>query len=79
MVHYLVTTEKSMSYEECFKRDYKLCQHFISDANFAEGVRTVLVERGAKANWSHRHIQEVRDEDVRRYFEFPANFEELPV
>lgn len=74
VVQKLVETAKDKSYRECFLRDYKLVQHFIVDPNFAEGVRTVLVDRGSKANWSHSHILDVKDSDVNKYFEFPSNF-----
>lgn len=57
-----------MSFRDCFLRDFKLCQHFIVDNNFAEGVRTVLVERGSTPNWSHKHILDVKSQDVDKYF-----------
>ena len=79
VIQKLVETAKDKSYKELFLRDYKLCQHYIVDPNFAEGVRTVLVERGSKPNWSHKSILDVTDEDVKRYFVFPSSFEELPV
>jgi hypothetical protein len=47
-------------------------QPYIVDPNFAEGVRTVLVDRGSMPNWSHKSIAEVKNEDVNRYFNFPA-------
>jgi hypothetical protein len=75
----LIETAKNMTFRESYLRDYKLCQHYIVDPNFAEGVRTVLVERGSKPTWSHKSILDVRDEDVERYFNFPAHFENLPV
>ena len=63
-----------MTFRECYLRDYKLCQHYINDPNFAEGVRTVLVEKGSKPNWSHKSILDVKDSDVDRYFAFPSSF-----
>ena len=74
-VHKLVETAKDKSFRECFLRDYKVCQHFIVDPNFAEGVRTVLVERGSKASWSHPNYSDVKEADVDRYFSFPSSFE----
>jgi 3-hydroxyisobutyryl-CoA hydrolase len=79
VIHHLVETAKGKSYRECFLRDYKLVQHYIVDPNFAEGVRTVLVEKGAKAFWSHKSILDVTDEDVKKYFTFPSSFENLNV
>ena len=79
MIQKLVETAKDKSFRECFLRDFKLCQHYIVDPNFAEGVRTVLVDRGSKANWSHASILDVKDSDVDKYFVFPSSFEELQV
>ena len=74
VVQKLIETAKDKSFKECYQRDYKLVQHYIVDPNFAEGVRTVLVERGSKANWSHKNIMDVTDEDVNKVFEFPSSF-----
>ena len=63
-----------MTFRECYLRDYKLCQNYINDPNFAEGVRTVLVEKGSKPNWSHKSILDVKDSDVDQYFAFPSSF-----
>jgi enoyl-CoA hydratase len=79
VVQRLIETAKDKSYRECFLRDYNLVQHYIVDPNFAEGVRTVLVDRGSVPNWSHKSIAEVKDEDVNRYFNFPTNFEQLSI
>lgn len=61
VVQKLVETAKEKSFRECFLRDYKLVQHFIVDPNFAEGVRTVLVDRNSKPNWSHGSILDVKN------------------
>lgn len=53
VIHRLIETAKGKSYRECFLRDYKLVQHYIVDPNFAEGVRSVLIDKGSKALWSH--------------------------
>jgi len=56
VVHRLIKSAKNKTLKECFIQDFNICQHSIVDPNFAEGVRTVLVERGAVPNWSHKHI-----------------------
>jgi hypothetical protein len=45
-----------MSFKDCYLRDFKLSQHFAVDPNFAEGVRTVLFDKGATPTWSHKTI-----------------------
>jgi enoyl-CoA hydratase len=79
IIHRLIETAKEMSYRECYLRDFKLAQHCIVDPNFAEGVRTVLIEKRGKANWSHKSILDVTDEEVERYFTFPPSFENLNI
>jgi hypothetical protein len=79
IVHRLVREAAGKSLRECFETDYRLCQHAIVDPNFAEGVRTVLVEKGAEPKWSHKHIYEVTDAHVDSYFQTPPHFERLPV
>ena len=68
-----------MNYRECFLRDFKLCQHYMRDPDFAEGVRTVLVEKGATPEWTHKHILDVSQEEIRRRFEFPSSFKDLDI
>ena len=79
VIQKLIQTAKDKSFRECFLRDWKLAQHYATDANFAEGVRTVLVDRGSKPIWSHANILDVQDKDVDKYFEFPSSFEELKI
>jgi enoyl-CoA hydratase/carnithine racemase len=59
IVHRLIHSAKNKTLKECFIQDYNICQKSIVDPNFAEGVRTVLVDRGAIPNWSHKHILQV--------------------
>jgi enoyl-CoA hydratase/carnithine racemase len=59
LIHKLITISKNRSLKECFIQDYYLMQKMVVDPNFAEGVRCVLIEKGAKPKWSHSHIYEI--------------------
>lgn len=79
IVQRLINSAKSKSLKECFVQDYNVCQRSIVDPNFAEGVRTVLVDRGQTPNWTKKHILEVTDADVDHYFNWPSTFETLKI
>lgn len=79
IVKRLIDSAHNKTIKECFLQDFYLCQKAIVDKNFSEGVRTVLVERGAVPDWSHKHILDVKDSDVDAYFTFPANYELLAI
>ena len=79
LVHRLINSAKNKTVKECFLQDYNLTQKAIVDPNFAEGVRTVLVDRGAVPNWSHKHVDQVTEAEVDQYFNFPPTFERLPI
>lgn len=79
VIHKLIQTAKGKSLRECIQRDFKLCQHFSADPNFGVGVRSVLIEKGTKPEWSHKSILDVKDKEVDSYFEFPETFEELKI
>lgn len=45
-------------------------QKMVVDPNFAEGVKCVLIEKGTKAIWSHKHILDVKNEEIEKYMAF---------
>jgi enoyl-CoA hydratase/carnithine racemase len=74
VIYRLIHSAKNKTLKECFIQDYNLSQRFAVDPNFAEGVRTVLIDKGAAPNWSHKHILEVKPQDVDHYFNWPSTF-----
>jgi enoyl-CoA hydratase len=59
VIHRLIHLAKNKTLKECFIQDFNLAQKYAVDPNFAEGVRTVLVDRGSEPNWSHKHVLQV--------------------
>jgi len=49
--------------------DMRLAERVVNDVDFYEGVRTVLVEKGAKAVWKYKSIDDVPQKEVAGYFE----------
>ena len=41
----------------------------MADGEFFEGVRCVLVDKGATPNWRFKNIKDVKDTDVSKFFE----------
>ncbi len=64
-----IARAKSMSLAECVSMDYCLVSHFISDHDFYEGVRALLVDKDKLPHWQPRTLAEVTREQVDHYFE----------
>ena len=58
-----------MPYDECIKMDYFLTRNFLTEHDFFEGVRAVIIEKDQRPRWSPAKIKSVKDEDVERFFE----------
>ena len=50
-----------MTLKQCFVRDFEVIEHMVVSDDFKEGVRCVLVEKGAKANWSSPNLASVKE------------------
>lgn len=55
-----------MTLKQCLDQDYVLVRNFLKHHDFYEGVRTVLIEKSGKAQWSPREPQE---SEIMLYFE----------
>ncbi|XP_042907814.1 3-hydroxyisobutyryl-CoA hydrolase, mitochondrial [Parasteatoda tepidariorum] len=49
--------------------EYRLCQRFMADHDFHDGVRAVLIDRDNKPTWKPATLEEVSAEKVNSYFE----------
>ena len=63
--------------KECLEMEYQLCLRFTKKGDFLEGVRAVLIDRGAKPNWHIANISEVDDKLVDWFFEPQPDDEKL--
>jgi len=57
-----------MSFGRVFTMEYRLTQRFLSDHDFFEGVRAILVDKDRKPKWQPARIEEVTKEHVDLYF-----------
>ncbi|MBZ5213953.1 Short-chain-enoyl-CoA hydratase [Bacillus paralicheniformis] len=55
--------------EECFATDLVLAKNFLKHDDFFEGVRSVLIDRDQSPNYKYRHVSDVTDEAVDRFFQ----------
>ncbi|RUR15564.1 enoyl-CoA hydratase/isomerase family protein [Legionella sp. km535] len=60
---------KGLSLAECLKMDFDLVAHFMSDRDFYEGVRSLLIIKDKKPNWKPASLELVTDSMVVNYFE----------
>ena len=68
LIHRVITNAKGKTLRECLILDYQICERIVTDSNFAEGVRCVLVEKGRIPKWSRKSILEVENEEVEKFF-----------
>ncbi|MGI9373665.1 MAG: enoyl-CoA hydratase/isomerase family protein [Hyphomicrobiales bacterium] len=65
------------SFEECMKIEWRMVNRIYDGHDFFEGIRAVVIDKDNAPQWDPASLDEVRDEDVERYFAPLA--EELPV
>lgn len=56
------------SLKECLEMEYQMGWRFAQKSDFVEGVRVVLVDKGAKPNWNPPTLQQVTQEQVDWFF-----------
>ncbi|RBW70095.1 enoyl-CoA hydratase/isomerase family protein [Bacillus taeanensis] len=59
---------KQKSLQACFVMEMDLAMNFFSKNEVYEGIRSVLVDKDHKPNWSPSEIEDVSEEDVSSYF-----------
>eukprot|EP00002_Diphylleia_rotans_P008941 TRINITY_DN1892_c0_g2_i1.p1 TRINITY_DN1892_c0_g2~~TRINITY_DN1892_c0_g2_i1.p1 ORF type:complete len:383 (-),score=83.70 TRINITY_DN1892_c0_g2_i1:315-1463(-) len=64
-----------LSFEECFKQEFRLATRFLADSDFQEGVTALLEEKRA-ASWKYSRWEDVPDTVVNSFFEPLAASEE---
>lgn len=52
LIHKMVTLAKNLTLKEAFANDTIVVENIASNSDFAEGVRCVLMEKGAIPKWS---------------------------
>ncbi|MGE0280017.1 MAG: enoyl-CoA hydratase/isomerase family protein [Rhizobiaceae bacterium] len=62
---------QTMSMADCMRMEYRIVSRMLRGNDFYEGIRTVLVDKGAKPNWSPAALDEVDPAQVETYFAQP--------
>lgn len=58
-----------LTYPQCLDMEYTMAVRFMQERDFYEGVRCVLVDKGATPTWTPGSLEEVSDAMVDKYFE----------
>ena len=64
------------SFEDNMRMEYRIGWRKVCSPDFLEGVRAVIIEKDNAPSWSPATLEDVRDEDVAKYFE-PLGADEL--
>jgi enoyl-CoA hydratase/carnithine racemase len=59
---------RNLDLRQVLIQDYRLAVKFLSESDFKEGVRAVLIDKDNKPNWQYNSINEVGDEKIENYF-----------
>lgn len=68
-----INAGQTLSMAECMKMEFRIVSHMLRGHDFYEGIRTVLVDKGAKPTWRPAAIDDVEAADVDAYFSEPAH------
>ena len=66
-----ITAGQTMSMAECMKMEFRILSRMLAGHDFYEGIRTVLVDKGAKPVWKPASLAEVSRADIDSYFAPP--------
>jgi len=61
--------KEGMTFRQMMEREFIISQHFLRGHDFFEGVRALLVDKDQNPRWMPKTIEDVRDEDVKVYFQ----------
>jgi len=62
---------QTMSMADCMRMEYRIVHRMLHGNDFYEGIRTVLVDKGAKPTWRPSSLDDVNPADVDSYFAEP--------
>ncbi|XP_035221255.1 3-hydroxyisobutyryl-CoA hydrolase, mitochondrial-like [Stegodyphus dumicola] len=67
----------NLTLQDCLKMEYRLCQRFMQNNDFHEGVRAVLIDKDNSPKWNPATLEDVTEKQVNSYFEPLASDKEL--
>lgn len=57
------------TFDAVIAADYRLAQRFVEYSDMYEGIRALLIDKDNEPNWQPARFEDVREEDIARYFE----------
>lgn len=68
ITHKLLAGAPALSYEECFRTEFRAAHQVVRSGEFTEGVRALLVDKDNSPKWSPGTLEEVTQEMLAEYF-----------
>jgi len=79
LIYLLIRNAEKLTLRECFIIDYQIIEHMATNYDFKEGVRCVLMEKGASPKWSYPTLLDVKSEAVDNFLVPIKNSIPLPI
>ena len=57
-----------LNFEECLRMEYRMVSKVMSDHDFYEGVRAIIIDKDNKPKWSPSNTREVTEENIDKFF-----------
>jgi len=57
-----------LDFDECMRQEFRLASHFLSNHDFFEGIRALIVDKDQKPHWQPAILSNVTQEKVESYF-----------
>ena len=59
---------KKNDFEDCMRMEFRMVSRVMSDHDFYEGVRALIIDKDNNPNWNPDDISKINEEDVERFF-----------
>ena len=64
-----------LDFEDCMRMEYRMVSKVMSDHDFYEGVRALIIDKDNKPLWKPGNIDEISDETIDEFFKNLENNE----
>lgn len=59
---------EKIDFEECMKMEFRMVNKVMSDHDFYEGVRALIIDKDNEPKWNPKNIEDVKDDFVNEFF-----------